>query len=420
MLQPIIQSASYRPVDWSVQSPSSKKLWMACQAALEKTLKRPMPTYARLANFTFPSACAPTARPEIAAFVKARARSSYSALQERAALDTWSATAPRRAALGNVHQLAQQIFQLLMGRSEALRTVPLSIVYLPWLRLAPLQSGDALLWYTPNEDEPWLFRALQAFLVLITAHPFSDGNGRVARIVFNAYARDACGGSYLPLADVLRGSEGIYEEMLALAAVDGRYDELLRYVLKLFAAYAEYICEDEFAVEEVDEFHAAVELAAAEGGGNTPFFVSNARPYVISYRWLFQSLREPRNRRLASALAEIVSDLRPVAEIRYAIVSLAHLQHQPLGVDLPLLLVVKTADVDGLLIKSRAVKTRHMDTVTLRIALETDDVVANTRLVLGFCLASFNSVNRDVTIIRDIGDENQVDHAALADSARPQ
>lgn len=375
---------------------------MTCQEALEQALKHPMPTYRMLANFTGPMTAHPVVRPEIVAFVRNRSRSSYSSIQERAALDAWISSWTQGTLSKKVDQLAKEVFKLLMGKLEVARTNTLSIVYHPWLRLPPIKGEDPLSWYCPDENEPWFFRALQAFLVLITAHPFSDGNGRVARIVFNAYLRHGCGEGYLPVADILRATEGRYEELLALAAVDGQYEELLVYLRGLFASYADFILRGALISNEVDQFRAAVELSAVSSERSPQVFNPHAFPYVISYQWLLESAHEPRNRLVLDALTGIVNDLYQVAEIKYAVCSLKHLQFWPEEGLPPLLLVVRTSDVNGLLIKSRAIKAKYLDTVTLRIALETDNSVANAQLLLGFCLSSFSSTNFDTTLITDI------------------
>ena len=43
--------------------------------------------------------------------------------------------------------------------------------------------------YLSETNEPMMLKAAVSYIAIVTAHPFSDGNGRVARILFNAVIR---------------------------------------------------------------------------------------------------------------------------------------------------------------------------------------------------------------------------------------
>lgn len=79
---------------------------------------------------------------------------------------------------------------------------------------------------------PGIAFACWAYVLLLNAHPFSDGNGRVARILFNLeLARMGMpAGSYLPIFLAMRRSAGGYEIKLREAEIQARWRGIVRFM----------------------------------------------------------------------------------------------------------------------------------------------------------------------------------------------
>lgn len=104
---------------------------------------------------------------------------------------------------------------------------------------------------------PPAMRAVATMAVLLNIHPFSDGNGRCARGLFNsvlidAFASDAAIGAqcdmdsaiptllaYVPLRDALAASEGGYEIRLREAETHGNWAPLIGYFSAVFSTLAD-------------------------------------------------------------------------------------------------------------------------------------------------------------------------------------
>lgn len=81
-----------------------------------------------------------------------------------------------------------------------------------------------------------VLRAILIFFTIVHYHPYSDGNGRVARTMFNIILRR--GGlserQYLPLFDIMHRSRGKYEVALRYAEVFGNWVPLTRFMVSAF------------------------------------------------------------------------------------------------------------------------------------------------------------------------------------------
>ena len=83
---------------------------------------------------------------------------------------------------------------------------------------------------------PPTMTALAAMATLLNIHPFLDGNGRSARVLFNAtyqfITSDA--GSYLPLCSILEASKGGFEIRLRDAETNGNWVPLIDYFYAVY------------------------------------------------------------------------------------------------------------------------------------------------------------------------------------------
>lgn len=76
-----------------------------------------------------------------------------------------------------------------------------------------------------------LVRATVASTLLLNAHPFTDGNGRLSRLLFNYVLRQAGLplSAYIPLYEIARRSNGGYEIALRRAEIFSQWSPLIGY-----------------------------------------------------------------------------------------------------------------------------------------------------------------------------------------------
>lgn len=123
----------------------------------------------------------------------------------------------------------------LLGRESKCRAIPVYLVhdehglYLEYLasELIGAQIGviEKILF---DSNMPALYRAILTYVLLIGAHPFEDGNGRVARLTFNAVLAQAGLGSYIPLREVFSLSTGSLSIQTRRALLQNKWDSVVK------------------------------------------------------------------------------------------------------------------------------------------------------------------------------------------------
>lgn len=110
-------------------------------------------------------------------------------------------------------------------------------IYFPPVSEVPQQLERLRLLLAEPAEAPPLFTAAAAYLMLLNCHPFTDGNGRTARVVVNHLLRQAGmpGDVYLPIHEIARRSDGGYEIALRLAELRGDWASFLRWLLNMLA-----------------------------------------------------------------------------------------------------------------------------------------------------------------------------------------
>jgi hypothetical protein len=81
-----------------------------------------------------------------------------------------------------------------------------------------------------NHAMPALYRAIVAHVMLIGAHPFEDGNGRVARLTFNAILAQSglSFSSYIPLREIFGLSTGALSIQTRRALLQNKWDSIVK------------------------------------------------------------------------------------------------------------------------------------------------------------------------------------------------
>lgn len=98
-------------------------------------------------------------------------------------------------------------------------------------KVAAQRLGELPAWLASGALGTGMLRAVRALALLVNAHPFKDGNGRLGRALFNFCLHnsgmpESC---FVPLKSLSLFSEGGYEIRLREAELFGRWDGLLSY-----------------------------------------------------------------------------------------------------------------------------------------------------------------------------------------------
>lgn len=105
-------------------------------------------------------------------------------------------------------------------------------IYFPPVSAVPGQIEHLRSFIASGDAAPSLFVAAVAYALLLNCHPFTDGNGRTARVLFNHLLRR--GGMpadiYLPLHEIGQRSQGGYEIALRIAELRGDWEPFLRWL----------------------------------------------------------------------------------------------------------------------------------------------------------------------------------------------
>lgn len=298
-----IISKLYIPTPWEERSDQLKNSLLECQFGLEKISKGANPTYNQLSLFSASLDQEFLIRKEIREWTEQRSRVSYSIHQESASLNLFHETysTASTARWKSLQELAKAVYKSSMGVEPPQRTQNLSIIYLPWLKFPEVGESDPINWYFPMEHEPWIYKAIQTFLVVITAHPFTDGNGRVGRMIFNLFASPHVSNKYVPISEIFRSTQGGFEERLARAAIDGDYEDLFIYISHVFLEYSRYVEELGLQDSELDHFDAIANQIWLEKSGEQKK-TQNLQylPFTMPYRCLIETQNKNINLKLVN------------------------------------------------------------------------------------------------------------------------
>lgn len=88
---------------------------------------------------------------------------------------------------------------------------------------------------------PPLLAGAAAWAVLLNIHPFMDGNGRCARLLFHAVADPGGQRAVLPLRTLVEHADGGFELSLREAELYGRWDVLFAHLAQAFGLIGRYL-----------------------------------------------------------------------------------------------------------------------------------------------------------------------------------
>lgn len=106
-------------------------------------------------------------------------------------------------------------------------------VQLPGPAHIPAQLARIRRLLVSKDGTPAIYVATTVLALVVNCHPFTDGNGRLARLLFNHVLRQAgmAADVYLPISEIGRRSRGGYEIALRVAEIQGDWRALIDFML---------------------------------------------------------------------------------------------------------------------------------------------------------------------------------------------
>jgi prophage maintenance system killer protein len=110
-------------------------------------------------------------------------------------------------------------------------------IFFPHASVVPGQIDRVRLLLAGQGRTPPLFKAAVAYVLLLNCHPFNDGNGRTARVLFNHLLRRAgmSGNVYFPLYEIALRAHGGYQIALRMAELRRDWTPFLSWLLDAFS-----------------------------------------------------------------------------------------------------------------------------------------------------------------------------------------
>lgn len=382
----------YQPPRWDALPPATRERLARLDGALARCLPLADTSYDALRHFGFAPKPAIAVRPAIRAAVLARGEQTHAMTSERAVVARFAALGDGCAdacAMVSLYALARRVRGALFGSEETLRRCDLTITFLPWLRLAPPAPWDPV--QRRLEDLATghaLLDALNAYLVLLTAHPFTDGNGRTARIVFNLVLRrhipDA---HYLPLTELCRHGAGDIEELLARANVDGDYLPVLDYLADLLCAYCAFRLRapsDPACADPLAEIQTLLDSGIASAEPGRRFDLNKIAPFPVSIGELLAFCTNGAECRADSgfvrAIAAFAHALSAFGAVRFALTTLDCLcGRQP---ERSITFFVHAHRKEDLLLRFREMRRMAAPIHNVELAVSTGDPALDAKLLI--------------------------------------
>lgn len=384
----------FQPLVWNRLPKPAQQAWQQADRQLRKAMACAQPTYALLATLDSTPHTEVDIRDSISTALAQRSPYSYSVTQEKTCLAQVMRRLPPRQA--SIYEIASGVRALLFGQREPLRTFNVSIIYLPWLHIAPPQPDNPVFrrWCDIDQGPP-LFAALNLYVLMLSAHPFSDGNGRTARILFNLLLswRHGSADHYIPLADIFKRDPGRYEELMARAAADGSHHLVLAHLRRALTAYAQQIQHIETPRE--DDLERAVRLSQAHAQAQASHLgLNETPPYPVGVDAVRAAAQGGRARQsLVQALDAVAAELRTYGRISYVLVRLDDLLAVSCDTPVPVAYFIHLERKEAFTLHVREMRSRYKEVIHLQFAVFTGDVVIDAKVLIG--LASLYSKGAD-------------------------
>lgn len=379
-----MNAIAYSPVAWAQLDASTQAHYLQLDALLKAALKHPPLSYEQLRHFAYQPKAGTAVRDDIMAALAERENSGYSTGQEKIATQrAIAAGLPDKDA--SVYATTCRLRRSFFNHDEPLRQCDVTIRYLPWLRIAPPTAASPLfLPLSHMSAGPAIFGALQLYLLILSVHPFCDGNGRVARAMCNLHLSNQYGPGtgYLPLGPLSKLKNGVYEELMARAICDGDYRHILAYLSGLVAAYAAMLKEPSLpcAADDVTLSRAMARAYFSHSGNTTP---NAAPPYFVS---LNNMLQQPAgvdiNQPFMQAIVSIEQELMRYASVAFALTRLDHLTEAEDPAPHAVTFFINITNKEELILQARELRARHACIENIQFAVITGDAVLDAKILI--------------------------------------
>jgi hypothetical protein len=287
----------------------------------------------------------------------------------------------------SIYGVARLIRAAVFGHVEPTRTGFLTISYLPWIRLGPPKVADPM--HTAIRalnSGSVILDALNLYLVLLSAHPFSDGNGRTARILFNIYLswRYQVKLHYLPLAELIRAGNGALEELLARGCVCGDYTPALCYLIDLIKTYVDFrrSVETQARPQPLEHLRSYLESPS----GVRQYDLNKIPPFLIAVQDIVGPIcGRPINIAFMAAINRFANALAGYGAVIFAITTLEDLTED--NSQRSVTFFMKSRQKEELLLRYRQMRCAEPDIDNLELALWMDEPILNAKVLIN--LANF-------------------------------
>jgi hypothetical protein len=319
-------SKNYHPQSWAQLDHTVQERFRHVELLLRNALRGQQPTYDELENFIYKPSAKIKVRQAVAIAVEKRTQHSYSMTHEIACFQKalregtyWTGQ--------TLYESASAVRTHLFGKIEPLRKFNMTISYhSEWMSISPPAPGDLIFSTLDNfRAEPALFGAINIYLILLTSHPYSDGNGRTSRLMFNLHLAAAFSFDthYIPLAELTRATAGVYEEFIANACLHGNFRQLIWLMLALLEAYVQHLASPS-KVRSTSDFERIVRLVTSNLDDKAARGINEMPPFPLSVQGLahLESGNEI-NREFLDAALGIANELLPYGVIEFAVTGLA-------------------------------------------------------------------------------------------------
>ncbi|ATQ77484.1 hypothetical protein CR152_25500 [Massilia violaceinigra] len=373
----------YFPPKWESLDPSLRVLFQEVQDMLYGAFSYTQPNYEQLSHFVSSPIEKIVVRSSIAEVVQRRAKRSLSMSQEIACF--------RRSARENVvspddtvYEAGLKVRYFLFGKFEHLRMIDLTIAWHDWMLIPRPAGGDPVFnKISTFHDEPDLYSALNIYLILLTSHPYTDGNGRTARLLFNLYFNKAQAEAqhYIPLAELTLATAGQYEEYIGTACEIGDFLPLISFLLNLLKSYANFLKSSKTEKHE-SELTEVLNLVKQRQAGTFQSGINSSPPYLIAVSNIIEHINEIYvNRGFVDHLLKIALVISRYGSIDFAMTGLADIVDGIEKRSGSISFFVKAYRKEELLLHFRELCTQHRDKVRLRIVITSDEPVVAAKLL---------------------------------------
>lgn len=391
-----MNSIHYSPLPWAQLNAATRIRCQRIDALLSTALKKPSLSYEQLSHFTYAPANSIAIRDEIRTELIKRQNTGYFLGQEKICMQ-------RAIAEGlpnmeeSVYTTACQLRRIFFKDAEPLRKFDVTIKYLPELHIPPPSEASPIFLNVSKFSEgPAIFGALQLYLIILSVHPFSDGNGRVARTMFNLHLKNKYDHdiSYLPLAELSKLKNGVYEELLARAIIDGKYLKIFNYMLDIIIEYVRFMRTLPTPTMENDVTRSYA-LAASRVKSPDPTNPNSAPPYFISIKNVLEcKFNKDINYSFFHAIISIENELKKYGQVKFALSCLDQLTENGKNKINSLTFFLKIFHKEELILRARQLRARHGCIENIQFAEITGDALLDAKILINNS-AQYSSKSND-------------------------